>query len=213
MGDPVSLAASIAGLIALTIQVIDINKRYIDSVRGASKAIKTYLREVVTLQAAINALHDRLKDPGLRAHLADCQRSSPELLKTSSVGIGQCSADLQRIRDKVARKDTHLPLLNRLTWFFSEGEIEDAIRHIQRYRSMIIEDFNNTLAVIVVIDTKDLKLSVGEVEKLGNEALDRLDRIDGQITSIRDTSLKTLGTVQDISKDLSLLNLYHDGTW
>jgi hypothetical protein len=64
-----------------------------------------------------------------------------------------------------------------------------------------------------VIDTKDFNLSVGEVEKLGNEALDRLDRIDGQITSIRDTSLKTLGTVQDIGKDLSLLNLYHDGTW
>jgi hypothetical protein len=146
MGDPVSLAASIAGLIALTIQVIDINKIYVDSVRGASKAINTYLREVVTLQAAINALHDHLKDPELRAHLADCQRSSPELLKTASVGIGQFSADLQRICDKVARKDTHLPLLNRLTWFFSEGEIEDAIRHIQRYRSMIIEDFNNALA-------------------------------------------------------------------
>jgi hypothetical protein len=36
---------------------------------------------------------------------------------------------------------------------------------------MIIEDFNNTLAVIVVIDTKDLKLSVGEVEKLRKEAV------------------------------------------
>jgi hypothetical protein len=76
---------------------------------------------------------------------------------------------------------------------------------------MIIEDFNNTLSVIVVIDTKNLLLPVAEVERLGEEALDRLDRIDGRITSINDTSLKTLGTVQDIGKDLSLLNLYQDG--
>lgn len=65
--------------------------------------------------------------------------------------------------------------------------------------------------MIVVIDTKSLLLSVAEVERLGEEALDRLERIDGRITSINDTSLKTLGTVQDIGKDLSLLNLYQDG--
>jgi hypothetical protein len=76
---------------------------------------------------------------------------------------------------------------------------------------MIIEDFNNALSVIAVIDTKSLLLSVAEVERLGEEALDRLDRIDGRITSISDTSFKTLGTVQDIGKDLSLLNLYQDG--
>jgi hypothetical protein len=87
MADPLSLAASIAGLIALTIQVVDINERYIDSVRGASKAIKAYHRDVVTLQAAINALQDRLKDPELREYLTNCQRSSPYLLKTASAGI------------------------------------------------------------------------------------------------------------------------------
>ena len=211
MADPLSIAASIAGLIGLTLQVVDINKRYIDSIRNAPKAIKAYHREVVMLQAAINALQDRLKDPELRAHLADCQKSSPDLLKTASSGIAQCSADLRRICDKVAKKDKHLPLLSRLTWFFNEGEIEDAIRHVQRYRSMIVEDFNNALAVVVVIDTKNLMLSVAEVERLGEEALDRLDRIDGRITSISDTSLQTLGTVQDIGKDLSLLNLYQDG--
>jgi hypothetical protein len=59
--------------------------------------------------------------------------------------------------------------------------------------------------------TKDLVLSVADVERLGKEALDRLDKINGRITSINDTSLKTLGTVQDIGKDLSLLNLYQDG--
>jgi hypothetical protein len=63
---------------------------------------------------------------------------------------------------------------------------------------MIIEDFNNALSVIAVIDTKNLLLSVAEVERLGEEALDRPDRIDGRITSINNTSLKTLGTVQDI---------------
>jgi hypothetical protein len=198
-------------LIGLTLQVVDINKRYIGSARNAPKAIKAYHREVVTLQAAVNALQDRLKDPELRAHLADCQKSSPHLLKTASAAISHCSADLQRICEKVAKKDKQLPLLNRLTWFFNEGEIEDAILHIQRYRSMIIEDFNNALSVIVVIDTMNLLLSVAEVERLGEEALDRLDRIDGRITSINHTSLKTLGTVQDIGKDLSLLNLYQDG--
>lgn len=211
MADPLSIAAGIAGLIALTIQVADINKRYIDAVQGAPKAIKAYYREVVTLQAAINALQDRLRDPELRAHLEDCQQSSPNLLKAASAGIARCSADLQRVCDKVARKDKHLSLLTRLTWFFGEGEIDDAIQHIQRYRSMIIEDFNNALAVVVVLDTKDLILSVADVERLGKEALDRLDRIDGRITKIHDTSLSTLGTVQDIGKDLSLLNLYQDG--
>ena len=76
---------------------------------------------------------------------------------------------------------------------------------------MVIEDFNNALSMIVVIDTKNLLLSVAEVERLGEEALDRLDRIDGRITSINNASLETLGMVQDIGKDLSLLNLYQDG--
>ena len=84
MADPLSIVASIAGLIGLTLQVVDINKRYIDSARNAPKAIKTYHREVVTLQAAVNALQDCPKDPELRAHLADCQKPSPHLLKTAS---------------------------------------------------------------------------------------------------------------------------------
>jgi hypothetical protein len=183
MADPLSIAASITGLVGLTLQVVDINKRYIDSARNAPKAIKAYQREVVILQAAVNALQDRLKDPELRAHLADCQKYSPHLLKAASTGISHCSAELQRICEKVAKKDKQLPLLNRLTWFFSEGEIEDAILHVQRYRSTIIEDFNNALSVIVVIDTKSLLLSVVEIERLGEEALDRLERIDELLAS------------------------------
>src|ERR1700739_2742165 len=112
MADPLSIVASIAGLIRLTLQVVDINKRYIDGACNAPKAVSAYHREVVTLQAAVNALQDRLKDP---AHLADCQKSSPHLLKTASAAISHCSADLQRICEKVAKKDKQLLLLNRLT--------------------------------------------------------------------------------------------------
>jgi hypothetical protein len=104
MADPLSIAASVAGLIGLTLQVADINKRYIDSARNAPKAIKAYQREVVTLQAAVNALQDRLKDPELQSHLADRQKSSPHRLKAASAGISHCSADLQRICEKVAKK-------------------------------------------------------------------------------------------------------------
>lgn len=181
MADPLSIAASIASLVGLTLQVVDINKRYIDSARNAPKAIKAYQREVVILQAAVNALQDRLKDPELRAHLADCQKSSPHLLKAASTGISHCSAELQRICEKIAKKDKQLPLLNRLTWFFSEGEIEDAILHVQRYRSTIIEDFNNALSVIVVIDTKSLLLSVAESRGLEKRRLTGLTGSTGEL--------------------------------
>jgi hypothetical protein len=67
--------------------------------------LSRHRREVITLQTAVSALQDRLKDPELRAHLADCQKSSPPLLKTASAGISHCSADLQRICEKVAKKD------------------------------------------------------------------------------------------------------------
>jgi hypothetical protein len=36
---------------------------------------------------------------------------------------------------------------------------------------MIIEGFNNALAMIVMIDTIDLLLSVADIERLGKEAL------------------------------------------
>lgn len=77
MGEPFSLAAGIGGLITLTLQVININKDYIDSVKNTPTVLNAYLRELHMLQSSLTLVKGRLSGSEVKAYLDRKQRQSP----------------------------------------------------------------------------------------------------------------------------------------
>lgn len=129
MSEPLSPAASIGGLIALTLQVIKINKDYIDSVKNAPRVLNAYLRELLMLQSSLTLLKERLSDPEVKIYLDRKQRQSPTILPDAQNGIDGCSTELRKIISSIAKKDK-LPMLTRKTFYFSEAEIEKDLQKL-----------------------------------------------------------------------------------
>ena len=144
MSEPLSLAANIGGLIALTLQVIKISK---DSVENAPRILNAYLRELHMLQSSLTLLKGRLSDPEVIAYLDRKQRQSPTLLQDAQNGIDGYSTELRKNIPSIIEKDK-LPILTRMTFYFSEAQIEKDLQRLQRDRTMIMDNFNNASILI-----------------------------------------------------------------
>ena len=66
MGDPLSVAASITGLIAVAGQLYVALDGFISNVRDAPSLARTIQAEIKSFRNSLNALHRLLEDPGFR---------------------------------------------------------------------------------------------------------------------------------------------------
>lgn len=209
MSDPLSLAAGIGGLITLTLQVIKINKDYIDSVKNAPKVLNAYLQELLMLQSSLTLLKERLSDQEVIVYLARKQRQSPTILQDARNGIDGCSTELRKIISSIAKKDK-VPMLTRMTFYFSQAEIEKDLQRLQRYRAMIIDNFNNTLSTENSKHLQEITVTVSEVEQLSKTMLEEVHAIDvnlGRIERLGDRTLASIETTQGRNNGASTFNL------
>jgi hypothetical protein len=211
MSDPLSLAAGVAGLLALTLQIIQINKNYLDSAKHAPKIIKAYHRELLMLQSSLALLKERLSDPDVLDYLGQEQQQSSETLRATKDGIDGCTAYMQKTLSTIADKAKKPSFMDRMSWYFSEGDIENDLQRLQRYRSMILDDFNSNLAVQHSKNLQNLAISITEVEQLSNTAVQGLYDLNVNIGSLQDTSDKTLSVIESTRDDVERLNDVQDG--
>jgi len=133
MAEAIGIASGIAGLLSLTITVMDISFRYISNVHGASKSISVYLQELTGLKTLLIRLDELAHSPDT---LDIFMERSPALL--SMISIDRCQIELDRLRLKLQRQTTGNLLLssfNRLFWPFAEEETRRLVETIHRYRS------------------------------------------------------------------------------
>jgi len=133
MVEALGIASSIAGLLNLTITVMDISFRYISNVHGASKGISAYLQELADLKTLLIKLNELAQSPDTVDIFRD---HSPTLL--SIVSIDRCQAEIERLRLKLEMQTKGKLLLstfNRLFWPFAEEETRRLVETIHRYRS------------------------------------------------------------------------------
>lgn len=56
MGDPLSLAAGVVGLVSLTIQLLQVASKFKDGVKGVSKEVKFLIEELTALNSVLELL-------------------------------------------------------------------------------------------------------------------------------------------------------------
>jgi hypothetical protein len=211
MSDPLSIAAGVGGLLALTLQVVQINKAYIDSVKNAPKVINAYHRELAMLRSSLALLDDRLSNPVVKDYLTQKHQQSPCTLQNAKDGIDGCSHDLRKTLVSIEKKKNTPSMVNRMTWYFSEGEVEKDLHRLQRYRSMIMDDFNNALSIEHSKHLRDLLVTSEDIEQLSKVMLKDLHLLEENINTIQRTGDRTLASVKSTQKDMARLSYMENG--
>jgi len=133
MADPLSISASVAGLVGLAISLTQVSYQYATSVKGSSKAWSSYMQELSALTSVLLRLQaardvqDRESIPTVR---------EPEVSKTET---DRCIHELQQLKtkldDKLAKRGI-VGKLGALVWPFSEAETQKKVEMLHRYNSI-----------------------------------------------------------------------------
>jgi hypothetical protein len=140
MADPLSISASVAGLLSLVIQVADGTYQYVSSARNASSTISSLLRELQALKTILVRLDDL-------THSSQTEHSGTDgdASIISMLDIEVCREDLQEIYRKLNNKldaKGSTKALHRLAWPFHEDKTLQMVAKLHRY----VEIFNLALS-------------------------------------------------------------------
>jgi hypothetical protein len=142
MTDPLSIAASIAGLLSLADVVFDRLIKYSKSAKNANEEIRGLANEVNLLIGALSSLE----------RLAKGFRDEPFDRAFRMDHIDACQTLLQSLREKVPKPDAN-DLKNRLTWPFKSSfvkeKLEELTRHKQHITLALTADSMNALLSII----------------------------------------------------------------
>lgn len=130
MADPLSIAASIAGVISLADIVFVRTRKYLSSAKNADKDVKDLSQEVLLLSGALHSLSklaqaldtDGLKDQNL------------EQLRMHH--IAACHATLDQVRKKL-EKFEHNGTRRKLVWPFVSDRTKELLAEISRHKENI----------------------------------------------------------------------------
>ena len=128
--DPLSLAASVAGLVSLVLQVSGTIGAYCKSVKEAPKSVQEISLELLLLVSALQQLEYFLKNQPLKQSAFD----QSSLLATALIS---CRDSIDGIASKLQgpKKDSRFPTLDRLKWPFEENEIQKRLEALRRCTS------------------------------------------------------------------------------
>lgn len=134
MADPLSVSASIAGLVTLADIVFRRTYRYV-------KAVKKAPKEISALSTEIGALYGVLNNLQLVSFQLEHEKADPT---TRTHHIDSCRRTLERIESILDRDDSNSlrddrleDLKRRLRWPFKSSEVKDMIAEIERHKSTL----------------------------------------------------------------------------
>jgi hypothetical protein len=129
MAEALGVASGVAGLLSLTITVVDASYRYVSNVRNASKAVQAYFRELSTLKKVLVQLDEVVHNP----EITDLLSARRSFLSTD--GIDDCKSELERLHQKLKKRKAD-NAFNRLTWPFAEEDTRKIVEVLHRYQNI-----------------------------------------------------------------------------
>ncbi|KAM0474204.1 hypothetical protein ACHAP7_007891 [Fusarium lateritium] len=184
MADPLSISASIAGLVALADLVFRSGTKYAKSYRGAQKEVEGLLREIRELSVVLHSLSLVAFD--LEETETPKKNASHTTTSLQPHHLHDCRQLLRRLETNLSRTGTSIKsdsglerLQARLKWPFTSAESKEMILEIQRYKQVI-----------------DIALASGTLAKLNlclsrhSEIKDRLDGVQRITEKILDIQVK-----------------------
>ena len=162
MADPLSISASVAGLITLADVVIGRSFKYVKSCRSAAKDAARLIKEVQSLLGILRGLHslsDQIEHAQLSTHIPTDQ-------------IRHCEQTLKKIQNKLASSDpaaVSAPLrkLERtLKWPFTSSETEEIFGDLSRYKDTFDLTINMDVLEILLLRSADQDQAVKDVKQI-----------------------------------------------
>lgn len=131
MADPLSISASVAGLLSLVIQVTDGTYQYASSARNATSAIAALLRELQALKTVLVKLDDI-------THNSNHMQAVPSIDASvlSLLDIESCTAEIDGIRRKLgSRLDVRgrMKVVQQLIWPLLEDKTVQMVKTLHSY--------------------------------------------------------------------------------
>jgi hypothetical protein len=98
-----------------------------------------------------------------------------------------------------------------MTFYFDEGEIEKDLHRLQRYRSMVVDNFNHALSVANAHHLQHLVVTAAEVDQLSQTIFQDLHLLGECVNRVEVTSNETLGTAKITQQDVARLSQIQNG--
>ena len=196
MAEVVGFAASIAGLLSLTIQVVQINQAYVDSIRDAPEVIESYLKQVTSLKDELSSLNAILNEPDVQKIfarrvleeriLAEREGRSPNYLEERLKAIKDCRQELENILATLEKRMSRAHSLRvRLTWHFREEHLRTSLEKLHKRRTIIVGDLSNTIAVHGTVSLEKklpiIQQHLNALQKAGDATAQELKRLNDQL--------------------------------
>lgn len=115
------LGATVAGLLSLTITVIEISHRYFSNAKNATRTIRGYFRELEALKLLLDDFKN-IQTQGFST--------------ATTTALQGCHSELEQLRSKLQKRSSETAFskaVHRLTWPFAEEETRRLIEVIHRY--------------------------------------------------------------------------------
>lgn len=128
--DPLSVAASVAGLMSLSIEVVHAVSEYYKSAKNAPSDIEGIKSELESLSIILERLELVLRSDKIRSNSSSFDTSS--VLTTA---LNSCEKTIREISSKLGRpKDSSVSRVwERLKWPFSEKEVQKLLEVLHRH--------------------------------------------------------------------------------
>jgi hypothetical protein len=131
--DPLSISASVAGLLSLVITVVDCTYQYVSSARNAPAAISSLFAELNNLKTVLLRFYELSHDTQISIQgLA----SKSDASLSSIVNMDACKAELENLQHKILKRSSAhgaARVLHHLTWPFVENETLQLTEKLRRY--------------------------------------------------------------------------------
>ena len=129
--DPLSIAASVAGLVSVTIQVSGTIVSYCNAAKDAPKSVQEINQELLLLLSALQQLDTFLTTQALKNSSFDQSSILATALASCRDAIIAISARLP-----TPKQDGKTHTLDKLKWPFSEKEIQQKLEALRRCTSI-----------------------------------------------------------------------------
>jgi len=172
MVEVLGVVSGVAGLLSLTITILDGSLAYYASAKDASKSMSQLLKELISLKSVLSSIQDNIvTNPNISSAFKTTPSSSVvsnltlELVEynfgKSTPGIlEECSQCLNSILQKIQkglRGDRGPTILKRLTWPFTEKEVLKEVGKLQRYRDILKTSLTMDILTLGVSTNREVK--------------------------------------------------------
>ncbi|KAI3588105.1 hypothetical protein IWW34DRAFT_798055 [Fusarium oxysporum f. sp. albedinis] len=143
VADPLSISASIAGLVALADLIFRSGTKYVKSYRGASTEVGNLIREIRSLSVILHNLSlvvfdlEETEPPEPTAAVHESSVLQPHYLHDCHQLLRRLETGLSRTEASLDSGSEHQRLYARLKWPFTSTESKEMIQDVQRYNQII----------------------------------------------------------------------------